>query len=110
MFKPHERYTAVFPVLEASNLPDAGTIVELTFKGWYDNRLLFVVWPAGKPIPKEFEGRQFLYVNQEAGTGVLTLRTAINGTGEPPFQSYGVLSIAGTSEELGTLLIEFHKV
>lgn len=110
MFTPHQRYTAVFPVLEADHLPPYGTVVELSFKGWYENKLLFTVWPVGEPIPKEFEGRHFLYVNPVDGVGVFDARSTINGTGEPPFQTYGVLSDTVTGKAIGSTLIKFHKV
>lgn len=110
VFKPHERYTAVFPVLEVDHLPEYGTVVKLAFKGWYDNELLFTVWPLGQAKPKEFEGRHYLYVDPVAGAASFDARSTIMGTGQPPLQTYGVLSIAETGKEIGTVFITFNKI
>lgn len=110
IFKPHDRYTAEFPVLEADHLPAYGTVVELTFKGWYENKLRFTVWPVGEAKPKEFEGRHYLYVDPVAGAATFDARSTINGTGQPPHQTYGVLTNTETREAIGTVFIKFHKI
>lgn len=110
MFKPHERYTAEFPILEADHLPPYGTVVQLSFKGWYENKLLFTVWPLGEQIPKEYEGRHFIYVDPVEATGVFDARSKIDGSGEPPFQTYGVLTNMETGVVIGSALIKFRKV
>lgn len=110
MFKPHDRYTALLPVMEAEHLPAYGTVVQLTFKGWYENKMLFTVWPLGEPIPKEYEGRHFIYVDPVESTAVFDARSKIEGSGSPPLQTYGVLSNFETGDVVGSVFIKFSKI
>lgn len=109
MFKPHKRYTAEFPVIAADQLPEYGELVHLKFKGWYQNDLIFVVWPVGVKRRAEDEGRHFLWVQPEDNLASFDTRVQITGSGEPPEHAMGYITDSKGKALLECWPIQFIK-
>ena len=110
MFKPHDRYTAEYPVLQADLLPEYGSVVHLKFTGWYQNDLIFTVWPVGVDRPKELDGRYFLWVDPTSNSAMFDARAAVMGTGKPPENATGYITNEQGQPLLECWPIKFSKV